>query len=145
MYQESEKVELKECFVEKIKHEILAFLNSNGGVIYVGVKDNGEVLGIPNDKKDEYDSTISSWIRDCIFPNINQYINFFYNQDNVLVVQVKSGSNKPYYLTEKGPKPSGVYIRIGRSTRQATQDEIIQMMIDSRDYSYEKEFAENQN
>lgn len=145
MYQESEKVELKECFVEKIKHEILAFLNSNGGVIYVGVKDNGEVLGIPNDKKDEYDSTISSWIRDCFFPNINQYIKFFYNQDNVLVVEVKSGSNKPYYLTEKGPKPSGVYIRIGRSTRQATQDEIIQMMVDSRDYSYEKEFAENQN
>lgn len=145
MYQESEKVELKECFVEKIKHEILAFLNSNGGVIYVGVKDNGELVGIPNDKKDEYDSTISSWIRDCFYPNINQYINFFYNQDNVLVVEVKSGSNKPYYLTEKGPKPSGVYIRIGRSTRQATQDEIIQMMVDSRDYSYEKEVAENQN
>ena len=61
------------------------------------------------------------------------------------MIEILSGNNKPYYLTEKGPKPSGVYVRIGRSSRQATQDEIIQMMIKSRDYSFEKDISQNQN
>ena len=35
-YIESETIELKEIVTEKIKKEIIAFANSDGGIIYVG-------------------------------------------------------------------------------------------------------------
>lgn len=59
-YKESSTIELKEIFIDKIKHEIIAFLNSEGGVIYVGVSDDGTVVGIDKEKQDEYDSILSS-------------------------------------------------------------------------------------
>ena len=37
MYQESNIIELKEKFVDKIKQEIIAFLNSDGGCLIFGV------------------------------------------------------------------------------------------------------------
>ena len=47
-YQESETVELKQDFSENIRKEIIAFANSRGGKIYIGVLDNGEVIGVPS-------------------------------------------------------------------------------------------------
>ena len=45
IYEESEVVELKEVVTEDVKKEICAFLNSFGGVVYIGVNDNGKVVG----------------------------------------------------------------------------------------------------
>ena len=39
-FQESETIELKEIVVEDIKKEIIAFANSAGGTLYVGVADD---------------------------------------------------------------------------------------------------------
>lgn len=38
---ESESVELKEVYTPKVKKEVMAFANTNGGKIYIGVQDNG--------------------------------------------------------------------------------------------------------
>ena len=46
LYQESEKVELKQDFAESIHRDMIAFVNTNGGIIYIGIKDNGEVSGV---------------------------------------------------------------------------------------------------
>lgn len=145
LYEENESVELKEILIDKVKHEISAFINTNGGIIYVGVKDDGTVVGIPQSDKDKVDSTLSSWIRDVYYPNPNQFIRFHFNSDNVLVIEVLKGVHKPYYMIGKGPVPAGVYIRIGRSTRQATQDEILQMMVQSSGYSYESDISKVQD
>ena len=50
-YIESEKLELKAKYTDTICKEIVAFLNSNGGQIIIGVNDNGDVVGV--DKIDE--------------------------------------------------------------------------------------------
>lgn len=42
VYQESENVELKQIITDDIKKEIIAFANSKGGDLFVGVADNGE-------------------------------------------------------------------------------------------------------
>ena len=47
-FQETETVELKAIVREEIKKEIIAFANCEGGTIYVGVADDGEVLGVEN-------------------------------------------------------------------------------------------------
>ncbi|MDD6596603.1 MAG: ATP-binding protein [Sharpea porci] len=61
-----------------------------------------------------------------------------------MVIEILEGSEKPYYLKEKGPKPSGVFKRLGRSCRQASEDEILSMLMDSKGYFYEKDISEEQ-
>lgn len=39
---ENETTELKEIVVDSIKKEVIAFANTNGGKIYIGVNDNGK-------------------------------------------------------------------------------------------------------
>mgnify|MGYP000505341556 CR=1 FL=1 len=42
--------------IDEVKSEIIAFLNSNGGTIYVGVEDDGSIIGIKDDSsKDKID------------------------------------------------------------------------------------------
>ena len=47
-YAESEKVELKTKEKDELIKEIVAFLNTDGGTICIGVNDNGKVLGVDN-------------------------------------------------------------------------------------------------
>ena len=44
-FQESETVELKAEVTDEIKKEIVAFANGDGGKLYIGVADDGTVLG----------------------------------------------------------------------------------------------------
>lgn len=143
-YEESPSTELKRELVSDICEEIISFLNTNGGTIFIGVENNGSVLGISENDKDLVDVALSNKIYDNIFPSAVSFITHDYNEDNVLVINVSSGKNKPYYIKGKGPRPEGVYIREGRSKRQASPSEIIEMIKSSDDYSFETEVAKNQ-
>ena len=45
--QESQHLELKKELTDKLEKEAIAFLNSKeGGVVIIGIDDNGEVIGI---------------------------------------------------------------------------------------------------
>ena len=46
VYQESETVELKSVVVDDIRKEIIAFANCEGGKLYIGVQDDGTVVGL---------------------------------------------------------------------------------------------------
>lgn len=48
LFRESETIELKEIVVDEIKKEIIAFANCDGGKLYIGVQDNGTVVGVNN-------------------------------------------------------------------------------------------------
>ena len=61
-YQESETVELKQEFSESIRKEIVAFANSSGGKIYIGVLDDGEVIGVHS--ADQMIQRIANTVRD---------------------------------------------------------------------------------
>ena len=67
-YEESDKVELKREMVKDLDKEIIAFLNDHGGTIYIGVDDYGNIVGVPQELKDEYDEKISA-----ILTNNKQY------------------------------------------------------------------------
>ena len=66
-YIESETLELKEKYSDTITKEIVSFLNSSGGTIIIGVKDNGIVVGV--EKIDEVLRKISDIITSQIEPN----------------------------------------------------------------------------
>lgn len=68
-YFEDKNTELKRQLNSDVKKEIVAFLNTNGGIIYVGVNDDG-TLYTPflNYDKDEILLKISSWIYEAFSP-----------------------------------------------------------------------------
>lgn len=146
-YTISETVELKSAINEDMKTELIAFLNSYlGGTIYVGVSDDGKILGLNESEKDLYESKVINWIRDeAIYPNCSNFVKITYNEDNVLTIMIMPGTNKPYYLKEKGPAGSGVYIRYGRNKSQASHDEIVRMMLETNNIFFEEEISDNQD
>ena len=46
IFTETEKVELKQKFNDALPKEIVAFLNTDGGTIYIGVNDDGSICGV---------------------------------------------------------------------------------------------------
>ena len=71
-YFETEKVELKRTLNDSFEKEVVAFLNTHDGVIYIGVEDNGVICGIT-----ELDATmkkISDIISTGILPNPQELV-----------------------------------------------------------------------
>ena len=130
---ESETVELKEIYTPDFKKEIVAFANTNGGTIYIGVQDNGEIVGLDN--ADFVIQQISNSLRDGIRPDVSMFTNIeLLQEDNKYFVKltVSQGTKKPYYLSDKGLKPTGVYVRSGTTSAPASED-AIRMMIKMTD------------
>lgn len=73
-FQESETVELKSIVVDDIKKEIIAFANCEGGILYIGVQDDGTVLGV--DDPDETALRISNMVRDAIKPDLTMFLHY---------------------------------------------------------------------
>lgn len=130
-----------------MKSEIIAFLNSYlGGTIFVGVEDDGSLSNFTKEQIDENESEVINWIRDeAIYPNCSKYIKLTINDDGVLVIDIKPGKEKPFYLKSKGLKPSGVYVRYGRNKSQATQEEISRMLRERDNISYESLISKYQD
>ncbi len=130
---ESETVELKELYTSDLKKEIVSFANTNGGTIYIGVQDSGEIIGLDN--ADFVIQQISSSLRDSIRPDVSMFANIeLMKEDSKFYIKltVSQGTKKPYYLSDKGLKPTGVYVRSGTTSAPASED-VIRMMIKMTD------------
>ena len=130
---ESELVELKSEVVGDICKEVIAFANTKGGTIYIGVQDDGQILGIEN--ADRVTLQINNMVRDSIKPDVTMFVRYEAQEvdgKQIIAVTVQKGTDRPYYLGSKGLKPSGVYVRNGTSTDPAT-DTAIRKMIKETD------------
>lgn len=128
-YLESETVELKSVVVDDIKKEIVAFANSDGGTLYVGVRDDGEVVGL--DDPDGATLQISNMARDAIKPDVTMFIHYKTIENDgkkIVEVKVQRGTDRPYYISKKGMRPEGVYVRQGFSSVPATDSAISRMI-----------------
>lgn len=133
LFRESETVELKEVVVDDIKKEIIAFANCDGGKLYIGVRDDGTVIGLDN--ADSVSLQISNMVRDAIKPDITMFLHYetiVENGKNVVAIDIQRGTDRPYYLAKKGMRPEGVYVRQGYSSVPAT-DTAIRRMIKETD------------
>ena len=129
MQYETENIEFKSRFTEDIYKEVIAFANTDGGVVYVGMDDHGSAVGL-TDVDQEY-TRITNGIRDAILPDVTMFVRFTIQDDKVVRITVREGSNRPYYLKGKGLKPSGVYVRQGTSSVPASPEQIRQMIKES--------------
>ena len=126
---ETENIEFKSQFTEEIYKEVIAFANTDGGIVYVGIDNDGNVIGLA-DVDQEY-TRITNGIRDAIMPDVTMFVRFTIQDNKVVRIAVSEGTNKPYYLKGKGLKPSGVYVRQGTSSVPASPEQIRRMIKES--------------
>lgn len=146
MLREDQKTELKVELTKDIKKEIVAFANTNDGTIYIGVDDNGEVIGLKHANKDL--EALSGMIREGIKSDLTLYTKIYIENidgKDIIIVKVNDAPNKPYYLSDKGLKSSGVYLRHGNASVQANEEIIKKMLVESNSNSFENNISNIQN
>lgn len=141
---ENERREFKSEYTDNILKTIVAFANSEGGKILIGVDDNGKNVGLKS--IDECYTRATNSIRDSISPDITMFIKYTVNEDDkTLEIAVSEGTNKPYFLKSKGMRPEGVYVRQGATSAPASVEKIRQMIKFSEKDTFESGRALNQD
>jgi len=131
---ETKKVEFKSTFrfnLKKLKDDdelkravvttINAFLNTQGGTLFIGVKDNGEVLGIEDDhfkNEDKFALAIIQQIKNYMSEAIASKIDInFIDIDNKKIIRIDVPMNWPektfMHWKEEGLRIEKIYVRTG--------------------------------
>ncbi len=145
-YEESYNVEFKQEVNADFKKEIVAFANSDGGELYIGVDRYGNAVGVAN--ADETMEQVGNMIRDGIKPDLTAYTAIEAVRENgktLVRVSVLRGVKRPYHLAEKGLKPSGVFVRHGVSSVPATDEMIREMLRESDGATFDASRCINQD
>jgi predicted HTH transcriptional regulator len=121
---------------EKIAKEMVAFANTKGGRILIGVDDNGDIAGIESYYEEEF------WLKqaamDVCVPPIDIKIEMVHaGKKDVLVVEVPESKNKPIAI--KGELRRTVYIRQEDENIVATDDrvEVLKNMTSTEGVTFE--------
>lgn len=146
MHREDQETELKVELTKDIKKEIVAFANANNGTIYIGIDDNGKIVGLKQAEKDL--EALSGMIREGIKFDLTLYTKIYIERvedKDIIIVKVSEAPNKPYYLSDKGLKSSGVYLRHGNVSVQANEEVIKKLLIESNSNSFENNVSNIQD
>lgn len=118
---ESKTLEFKEKLNRERPKEfletIVAFANSQGGTILLGVDNNCRIVGF----KEDVEETILNWIAEFCDPPIDVRIKqgSQIQEKEIVLIEVDEGNNKPFNL-----KDSGIYLRKGPSDRLIKRSEL---------------------
>lgn len=122
---ESYKIEFKEQ-VSNIDKDIVAFSNSAGGRVFIGIHDNGTIYGLKNFNR--LKSEIETIAHNCD-PSIKVTIE---KMENILIVNVREGVDKPYRCK------TGFYTRNGANSQKLTRNEIVGLVISEGKVPYDE-------
>lgn len=142
---ESMTTELKREYTDDIKYAVVAFANTDGGKIYVGINDDGSVYGVGS--TDATVLRITNMIRDSIRPDVTMFTECAVETMEgkpVVVLTVQRGTARPYYLAGKGIRPEGVYVRQSSSSVPASESAILNMIKETSGDRYEDARSINQ-
>lgn len=135
---ENQNIEFKQEYVPDIRKEVMGFANAEGGTVYVGIRKDGTVFGVGD--PDGVILQIVNSLKDALAPDIMPFVrvnSVEIEGKQVVEINVTTGTNRPYYLREKGLKPSGVYVRKGSSTQPMTEEGIREMILQNSGRSFE--------
>ena len=126
---EDYKTEFKEKADKSLAKEIVAFANSAGGQIYIGITDEGKIKGV--DITNELKSQIEDIARKCD-PKIPISLKAI---QNIIIVEVKESKDKPHRCS------SGFYIRSGASSQKLSRDEIWGFMEEEELFRFDRQIC----
>lgn len=126
---ENSTTEFKLQLNDSLEKEVVAFLNSTkGGDLYIGVNDDGELVGVQN--ADTQMLAISDRVRNNILPTCLGLYDVYAEEHegkSIIHVVVSRGTEKPYYLKRYGQSPTGCYMRVGSGVQPMTTAMIDQL------------------
>lgn len=137
---------VKGTLPDSIPKEIVAFANTEGGELYVGIRNDGSVVGVTD--TDDVMTRISSVAHDTILPDIMPFIQIRpveMEGKQVVKTTVAVGTERPYYLAKEGLKPKGVYVRRGSACIPLNEAGIREMIMETSGKSYEECRSLNQD
>ena len=122
-----------------LKAEIVSFLNSTNGEIYLGVDDNGTIhYDLINEKKKKWEEILSNWIVNAFNPDVTNLI-YIYPNETPFRIKIFKGKERPYFYKDgEGFNTKGVYVRVGSTKRLASFDEIQRMIRQHNQHDYER-------
>ena len=123
-FNETEKVELKRRYTDSIERSIIAFLNTDGGTVYIGVDDDGKIVGV--DKVDETFKRVSELIYNGISPNAKDFVELgskYIDGKIIIEIRIAKGDGL-YYIKKYGRSSQGCFLRMGTTCRAMTEYEI---------------------
>ena len=134
---ENQAVEFKSDQVraESLAKELVAFSNTQGGVLFIGVDDKGEVTGISDaDRVQTLEEWIANIARENIIPSIEPTIQKIkYNEKWILKIDILKGKDKPYQTNKHQ-----FLIRVGSTNRIASQAELMRLFQQSGVFHYDR-------
>ena len=137
---ENSNTEFKREYTDSIRKAVVAFANTDGGCIYIGIEDDGTVVGVAD--VDDVQKRVISLCRDGIQPDVMMFLSCdrtVIEDKDVIRLQVQRGTDCPYYLKGKGIRPEGVYVRRGPVSIPAAESQIRKMIREAGDFHYEQE------
>jgi ATP-dependent DNA helicase RecG len=106
---------------EQLGKEVVALANLRGGVVLIGVEDDGTVSGVQR-------PDLERWVMDTVFGRyVHPMILPFYEEVvmdgnlRVAVITVSEGTSKPYVLRNNGREE--IYVRVGTTSRLASREQ----------------------
>ncbi len=136
---ESSTLEFKRTLPEndQIIKTVIGFCNRSGGKLIIGIDTERTIIGIAENEIEKVMEYINKSIFESSCPPIIPSIHSQRIADKfLLIIEVSSGMNKPYYRKSEGLE-KGTYIRLGRSTVKATADMIEDLKWQSRGRSFD--------
>ena len=134
---EGPKLEFKRDDVrpEDLGKVIVGFANMNGGVILLGVGDDGSICGTSRANPQEWvvDTVIGRYVTPYIHPD---YEEIKIEQHTVAVISIPAGAAKPYML--KSNDRQDVYVRYGNTSRLADREQQMRLFESGGHISVEK-------
>jgi len=112
---------------DQVAKTVIAFANTAGGKLVIGVNDQRELVGLGDTDvfklMDKISSILHNHCQPTLLPeiyveNVNGY--------ELLLIDVSRGALLPYYLENDG-KDNGCYIRLGATNRQAGPEQIVEL------------------
>ncbi len=120
--------EYKSRLTDDIEREVVGFLNVTGGELFVGLDDNGAVVGLDNVDGDAL--ALADRLKNNIAPSVMGLFTIDLKErggKRYIIVTVAGGFEKPYYLKKYGMTAKGCFTRIGSQTSPMIQSRIDEM------------------
>jgi len=109
---------------ERLAREIVAFANMNGGMIVIGVEDDGAVSGVTRRNLQAWlmDTVIGRFIDPQVVPDYDEFV---LDGKQIAVVTVPAGSAKPYAVRHQ--ERTDYYIRLGDTVQRAGREQMARL------------------
>ena len=123
---ESSRIEYKRELTDDLEKEVVAFLNAReGGVIYIGLDDSGQVFGV--NECDRVQLAVKDRLKNNIRPSIMGLFEIIHERrvdSDVVRITVAGGLEKPYYLKKFGMTEKGCFLRVGSAAEPMPKEMI---------------------